>query len=231
MTAIPSSAESRRTSVSISSRPAGSSPLVGSSRITSSGEWTIAWARFVRCFMPIEKVRISRERSSSSPTWNSTSDARSTATRRGRPRSSPMWTTKSRAVMPIGQARVLGHVAEQAPDLPGLVSRVDAEHPYLAGVGRDQAEHRLHRASTCRRRLRRAGRAPGLVTEVDTSSSAVTCPNRLVTPAASISGCSEAVTFTMVGGRARRRWWCRRPSIKLGEPMGSDPASVAVTPA
>jgi hypothetical protein len=52
--------------------------------------------------MPTENVRISRERSSSRPTWNSTSEARSTATRRGRPRSSPMWTTRSRAVMPIG---------------------------------------------------------------------------------------------------------------------------------
>ena len=103
MTAIPSSAESRRTSVSISSRPAGSSPFVGSSRMTRLGEWTIAWARFVRWRIPIENVRMRRERSSSSPTWKSTSDARSTATRRGRPRSSPMWTMKSRAVIPSGR--------------------------------------------------------------------------------------------------------------------------------
>ena len=76
---------------------------MGSSSTTSSGEWTIAWASLVRCFMPVENVRISRERSSSSPTWNSTSDARSTAARRGRPRSSAMWTTRSRAVMSSGR--------------------------------------------------------------------------------------------------------------------------------
>jgi len=34
----------------------------------------------------------------------------------------------------------------------------------------------------------------GLVTVAVTPSSAVTWPNRFVTPAASISGCSEAVT-------------------------------------
>ena len=35
-------------------RPAGSMPLVGSSRITSFGSWTIAAAILSRCFMPVE---------------------------------------------------------------------------------------------------------------------------------------------------------------------------------
>ena len=54
MTAIPNSVPVRRTSASISSRPAGSRPLVGSSRSSSRGSWTSAWASLTRCFMPVE---------------------------------------------------------------------------------------------------------------------------------------------------------------------------------
>ncbi len=45
-----------RTSSSISSRPLGSMPLVGSSRNNRSGSWTSAWASLIRCFMPVEYV-------------------------------------------------------------------------------------------------------------------------------------------------------------------------------
>ena len=45
----------RRMISSICSRPAGSSPDAGSSRRTSSGPWTIAWASLTRCAMPVEK--------------------------------------------------------------------------------------------------------------------------------------------------------------------------------
>ena len=44
----------RRISASISSRPAGSRPLVGSSSSTSCGSWTSAWASLTRCFIPVE---------------------------------------------------------------------------------------------------------------------------------------------------------------------------------
>src|SRR5665647_731162 len=54
--------------VSISSRPVGSSPLVGSSSSTSFGSCTSDWASFTRCFMPVEYPPIGRYRSSYRPT-------------------------------------------------------------------------------------------------------------------------------------------------------------------
>ena len=44
----------RRTSSQIVSREAGSSPVVGSSRNSTSGEWTSALARSSRRFIPPE---------------------------------------------------------------------------------------------------------------------------------------------------------------------------------
>ena len=52
---------SRATSASISSRPSGSRPAVGSSSRTSSGRPTSAWASFVRWRMPVEKPPIGPE--------------------------------------------------------------------------------------------------------------------------------------------------------------------------
>jgi len=43
-----------RISSSISPRPFGSMPLVGSSRNSRSGSWTMACASLMRCFMPVE---------------------------------------------------------------------------------------------------------------------------------------------------------------------------------
>ena len=37
-----------------SARPMGSRPLIGSSRMTSSGSWSSAWAMPTRWFMPLE---------------------------------------------------------------------------------------------------------------------------------------------------------------------------------
>ena len=75
----------RPISSSISSRPSGSSPAVGSSRSTRSGSWTMAWASLARCFMPVENPPMWRKRSSCSPTRPSTSLARCRAARVGRP--------------------------------------------------------------------------------------------------------------------------------------------------
>ncbi len=157
-TRTPSVSHRRRTISSISSRPAGSRPFVGSSSTTRSGACTSACASFTRCFMPVEKVPIRRERSSSSPTWKSTSDARSAAARRGSPRSSAEVHDEVARGHLRRQAVVLGHVAEPAPQL-AAVGRVEAEHLHGAGcrVRRGRAEPAS--ASTCRRRSRRAVRS------------------------------------------------------------------------
>ena len=51
---IPKSVPVRLIRSSISSRPDGSRPLVGSSRSSTLGSWTRAWASLTRCFMPVE---------------------------------------------------------------------------------------------------------------------------------------------------------------------------------
>ena len=65
------------------SRPNGSRPAVGSSRSTSSGSATSAWASLVRWRMPVEKPPTGRKRASSSPTRSRTSEARWRAARAG----------------------------------------------------------------------------------------------------------------------------------------------------
>ena len=52
--AMPNSVPMRWTSASISSRPAGSSPAVGSSRSSRLGSWTSAWASLTRWRIPVE---------------------------------------------------------------------------------------------------------------------------------------------------------------------------------
>ena len=88
----------------------------------------MAWASLVRCFMPVEKVRISRERSSSRPTWNRTSEARSTAARRGQPAQLGHVDHEVARGHLERQAVELGHVAQAAADLAGVAGGVDAEH-------------------------------------------------------------------------------------------------------
>ena len=85
MMLMPNSLPVRRTSASISSRPDGSSPAVGSSSRTITGSWTSACASFTRCFMPVEYSPIGRYRSSASPTCRSVSAARVRAWAGGRP--------------------------------------------------------------------------------------------------------------------------------------------------
>ena len=89
-TAMPKVAR-RATRASISSRPDGSRPAVGSSRRTSLGSATMAWASLVRWRMPVENPPTGRNRASSSPTRSSTSDARWRAARTGSPPARRRW--------------------------------------------------------------------------------------------------------------------------------------------
>ena len=65
---------SRRMSARTSRRPSGSSPDIGSSRMTSSGSLMSAWAMPTRCSMPLENLRSGSRRSRPMPT-SSSSDA------------------------------------------------------------------------------------------------------------------------------------------------------------
>ena len=148
---------SRPTRSSISSRPTGSRPAVGSSSRTSSGSATRAWASLVRWRMPVEKPPTGRNRASSRPTRSSTSEARWRAARAGSPASSPKVATRSAAVWSSGQAVVLGHVAEPAADADRVVGhggRPPRSCPRSGASGRASAGT----ASSCRRRWRRRGR-------------------------------------------------------------------------
>ena len=69
----------RRTSAQIASREAGSRPVVGSSRNSTSGEWTSALARSSRRFIPPEYVFVRRSAASDRPTSSSSSSVRDRA--------------------------------------------------------------------------------------------------------------------------------------------------------
>src|SRR5438093_9319887 len=84
---------------SISSRPRGSSPVVGSSKTYSCGSWTIAWASLIFCFMPVEYSATLRYRSSSTPTNCRTSCERLIAVSRSSPLIRPMYETSPTPVM------------------------------------------------------------------------------------------------------------------------------------
>ena len=142
----------------MSSRPAGSRPLVGSSSSTSSGSPTIACASFVRCRIPVENSPIGRKRASSSPTRSRMSDARWRAARAGKPaqlaerrdhvggglieRQAIVLRACSRAA--TAPDRIAGHV--EAAHLDVALRRVgeaeeEAKRRRLAGtVGTDQAD-------------------------------------------------------------------------------------------
>ena len=75
---------------SISSRPFGSIPLVGSSRNRMSGSWTMAWASLTLCFMPVEYEPTGRYRSSPMPTKSRTSWLRGIESALVIPESRPM---------------------------------------------------------------------------------------------------------------------------------------------
>src|SRR6185503_11083717 len=62
---------SRRISARTSRRPSGSSPDIGSSKITSSGSLTSAWAMPTRCSIPLENFRSCSRRSAPMPTSSS----------------------------------------------------------------------------------------------------------------------------------------------------------------
>ena len=149
---------SRATSASMSSRPAGSRPLVGSSSSTSSGSPTIACASFVRWRMPVENSPIGRKRASSSPTRSRMSEARWRAARAGkpaqlaerrrrrRPRSDRAAGSRARACSRAAPARRSDR-ARRRGRTPRCGPRSDARARAAGG-----------RSSSCPRRSRRRGR-------------------------------------------------------------------------
>ena len=187
---------------------------MGSSSTTSSGEWTSAWASLARCFMPVEKVRIRRERSSSRPTWNSTS--------RG-----PQHGVAARQPAQLGhvdhqvagrhverQAVELGHVAQPPPHVGGVAGRVDARAPRPGRRPGAPARGPPSSASTCRRRWRRAGRSRGASRATVTSSSAVIGPKRFTRPSAAIRRAASPVWGVRAEDSTRSQCRaCRRPSV------------------
>ena len=137
---------SRATSASMSSRPTGSRPAVGSSSSTSSGSPTIACASFVRWRMPVENPPIGRNRASSSPTRSRMSDARWRAARAGQPAQLAERRDDVGRGLVERQAVVLGHVAEPGAHADRIAGDVDAAHLDAAlgrvGEPEQQAEHR-----------------------------------------------------------------------------------------
>ena len=192
---------------SISSRPCGSRPFVGSSSTTSSGECTSACASLTRWRMPVENVPISRRRSSSSPTWKSTSVARSTAMRRGRPRSSPRCTTRSRAVIQLGRhrARACSRCARRSSRPRAAASMPSSRAPCRRRARPGRAAPAS--ASTCRRRWRPAGRSRRRPAPRLTSSSAT----------------MFAVALGQAGGGDRRTLGGRCHAGTLDAPVASAP--------
>jgi hypothetical protein len=85
-TVFPAALRSRmmpRTSI----RPIGSSPDIGSSRITSSGSCSSAWASPSRCIIPLEYFRIAVSRAPESPTRARSSEERDSVSARDIPHS------------------------------------------------------------------------------------------------------------------------------------------------
>src|SRR5687767_12817914 len=107
-TLMPKSRWVFRTSSSISSRPNGSRPAVGSSRKTNAGSCTRAWPSFTRCFMPVEYPPIERYRSSNRPVCRSVSAARVRATVGGKPLASAMCVRNSAALTCDGRQSCSG---------------------------------------------------------------------------------------------------------------------------
>ena len=143
-TRMPRSRESRRTSSSISSRPCGSRPFVGSSSTTSSGECTSAWASLTRWRMPVENVPIRREALLLEPDLE---QHLARPQHRDPARQAAQLAQVHHEVArghPAGQALVLGHVADAPPQLEAARDGVDAEQPGRARVGLDEAEQRAH---------------------------------------------------------------------------------------
>ena len=174
----------RATRASISSRPSGSRPAVGSSSSTSSGSPTSAWASLVRWRMPVEKPPMGRNRASSRPTRSSTSDARWRAARGGQA-----------AQLAEGADDVGGASGRAGGSRARACSRAAAAHP--DGVARPRrcrtprcspvARVAAARASSgtawsCPRRWPRRGRRCPRGTSTSRWSVAVTDGYRLVRP-------------------------------------------------
>src|SRR5947199_5052618 len=174
-----------RTRSSISVRPRGSRPVVGSSKMYSSGSWTIAWASLTFCFMPVEYSATLRYRSSSTPTNWRTSCERLIAVSRPSPLTRPMYVTSPTPVM--------SGMRQSCSGMYPIRSRTGT--PSAISCPRTFAVPVVGRTSPRRRRKKVVFPAPfgptrpiapsGIATL--RSSTARTSPNTFVSPAVSMS--------------------------------------------
>src|SRR5881397_3183557 len=188
---------------SISSRPCGSSPVVGSSKTYSCGSWTIAWASLIFCFMPVEYSATLRYRSSSTPTNCRTSCERLIAVSRSRPLIRAMYETSPTQVM------------------SGMRQSCSGMYPIRSRTGTPSAMSRPRTfavPAVGRTRLSRSRRnvvfpapfgptkpmAPSGILTVR-SSTARTSPKTFVSPAVSTSTIVPSDIGAVRGGRSGRR--------------------------
>src|SRR2546427_12883953 len=188
---------------SISDRPRGSRPVVGSSKMYNCGSWTIAWASLTFCFMPVEYSAILRYRSSSTPTNCRTSCERLIAVSRSRPLTRPMYETRPTPVM------------------SGIRQSCSGMYPIRSRTGRPSSMSRPRTfavPAVGRSRLRSSRRnvvlpaplgptrpmAPSGILTVR-SSTARTSPKTFVSPAVSTSTIIPSELLAVRGGRSGRR--------------------------
>src|SRR6266566_814550 len=188
---------------SISSRPRGSSPVVGSSKTYSCGSWTIAWASLIFCFMPVEYSATLRYRSSSTPTNCRTSCERLIAVSRSRPLIRAMYETSPTPVMSGMRQSCSGmYPIRSRTGTPSSMSRPRTFA--VPAVGRT-------RLSRSRRNVvlptpfgpTRPMAPSGILTVK--SSTARTSPNTFVSPAVSTSTIFPSDLLAVLGGRSGRR--------------------------
>src|SRR5947209_16908209 len=207
-----------RTRSSISVRPRGSRPVVGSSKMYSCGSWTIAWASLIFCFMPVEYSATLRYRSSSTPTNCRTSCERLIAVSRSRPLIRAMYETSPTPVMSGMRQSCSGmYPIRSCTGTPSSMSRPRTFA--VPAVGRT-------RLSRSRRNVvlpapfgpTRPMAPSGILTVK--SSTARTSPNTFVSPAVSTSTIFPSDLLAVLGGRSGRR--CMSSDSSFAAPPEED---------
>src|SRR5712692_1526396 len=188
---------------SISDRPRGSRPVVGSSKIYNCGSWTIAWASLTFCFMPVEYSAILRYRSSSTPTNWRTSCERLIAVSRSRPLMRPMYDTRPTPVMSGMRQSCSGMYPIRSRT--GMPSSMSLPRTFaVPAVGRSRLRsNRRNVVLPAPLGPTRPMAPSGILTL--RSSTARTSPKTFVSPAVSTSTIFPSEFLAFRGGRSGRR--------------------------